>query len=331
MSAVIEATPTAEVPQNGAIAALSVVAEQLNAPPPPPTTEPPQEVPQKPSEAPKDRMSERFALLARREREVVQRQMDGQRQIAAMRARLKTESETLAAERQRYEEMGRRLDEAKTNPKAFLESLYGSDYYDHITKLQLADDGVPPAEMQVQAVRDELLKTTEELKQQQNELRERMEAEKKAAIAAEKQRLTSETTETLERFNSEVIDFVKANPAKYELINLYGRHDLVPMVIKATYEQSKANGTPRLLSEQEAADVVEGYLGEEIAKAERLKQQKAQAVQQPIQTPPSQPVPTLTNAMGGTPAIPVKKSTGDFRADAMRRAMQAWEAKESKR
>jgi hypothetical protein len=218
--------------------------------------------------------------------------------------------------------MTARLEEAKTNPKAFLRSVYGDDYYDQLTKIQLAEDGALPPEMQVQAVREELLKSTEELKRGQEALQAKIESERKASIDAERARLAAEAADEVKRFETEAVDFVKQNAAKYELTTLYGREDLIPLVIRETYEQSRRNGKPRLLSPEEAAVEVEQYLGEELAKAERLRQQKAQAEAAKAQPAPgARPqAPTLTNAMGGSPSTPTTPKTGDFREDALRRA-----------
>lgn len=275
---------------------VSVKAEQ---PTPPPPAAPP----------PKDRMAERFAMLAKRERSVVERQQAMQRELATREAQLAAHERELAAERSRHQETTRLLESAKTDPKGLLRAIYGENYYDLITKMQLADDGSPPAELQVQAIREELQKTTEQLRKEQAALNERIEAQRKAAVESEKARLLAEMNEQLANFESEVVDFVNQNATKYELTNLYGRQDLVPQVIQAAYEQSKANGAPRLPSIEEAADVVESYLADEIAKAEQLKQRKAKAAQpadQPVPpvTPTITPSPTLTNAMSGTPGTP---------------------------
>jgi hypothetical protein len=321
------------VPPNGAVPPEATAPEQTQDPavletpaeqaaPPPPAAPPP-----------KDRMAERFAMLAKRERSVVERQQAMQRELAAREAQIAAHERELAAERSRYQETTRLIEAAKTDPKAFLRSLYGDNYYDHITKLQLADDGAPPpAELQVQAVRDELAKTTEQLRRQQAEINEKIEAQRKAAVEAEKARLMTEMNEEIQHFESEAIDFVKKNASKYELTNLYEQAALVPQVVQAAYEQSKANGTARLPSIEEAADLVESYLADEIAKAEQLKQRKvkpAQTAEQPTgQSTPAAPSPTLTNAMSGVPAAPSNNPLDEDQRVA--RALAVWDSFDKK-
>ena len=314
------ATPPPVVPPNGA-PPPAAQAQPVNGTPPvvvqPPVT-PPEEL--KP--APKDRTTEAYLRMAQKERKLVE---ESQR-IARARAQIKAEADALAAERTRYQEMAQKLEAAKTNPGGLLKSLYGDDWYDRLTKYQLAGEEAPPAEMQVQAVREELERRTAELKQSHADLQAKIEAERKASVERERTRLKAEAEEEIERFNREAVDFVKANASRYELTNLYEQQELVTQLIQATYEQSAASGKPRVLSLEEATATVEQYLADEVAKAERLKQQKAQPVA--AQPPPATttPAPTLTNAMGGTPAPSpgIPKTVDDRTA----RALAVWDAKQ---
>jgi hypothetical protein len=332
MSAAVEGTQSQPngVPSNGALPS-SLVAQPGGAPPP--EAAQPEATPPATPEAPKDRFADRFAQLARKERAVLEKQQATQRHLAEREAQLKASAAAFEQERTRYRDMTARLEEAKTNPKAFLRSVYGDDYYDHITKIQLAEDGPLPPEMQVQAIREELAERTEELRRGQADLQAKIESERKASISAERARLAAEAAEEVERFEAEAIDFVKQNAAKYELTTLYERQDLVPLVIRETYEQSRKNGKPRLLSPEEAAIEVEQYLGEELAKAERLRQQKAQAEAAKTQPAPGArpPAPTLTNAMGASPVTPTIPKTGDIREDALRRAAAKFDEVASRR
>jgi hypothetical protein len=326
MPAAVEGTitpatqPPPMAPQNGAPPPADQVQPPNETPPvaAPPAVTPPEE----PKPAPKDRTTEAYLRMAQKERKLVE---ESQR-IARARAQIKAEADALAAERTQYQEMTQKLEAAKTNPGGLLRSLYGDDWYDRLTKYQLAGEETPPAEMQVQAVREELERRTAELERSHAELQAKIESERKASVERERARLKAEAEEEIERFNREAVDFVKANASRYELTNLYEQQDLVTQLIQATYEQSAASGKPRVLSLEEATAAVEQYLADEVAKAERLKQQKAQpvAAQPPPATTP--PAPTLTNAMGGTPApSPGIPKTVD---DRIARALAVWDAKQ---
>lgn len=217
--------------------------------------------------APDKTMSARYADLAKREKG-----------ITAERRKLSEERATIAKDRAEVEEYRKAKADAKRNPEAFQRLVYGEGWYDSLTKYKL--EGTPPAELLAAAVDDKL---------------EAFKAEQAKAAAdsakAASDAKAAEDAKAREEFASEVVDYVKANAEKYELIELYGSHDLVPQLIEAEHQK-----TGKLLSAVDAADKVEEFLASQASKALNSRKLKAQQ-QQPDKRNEPQQRRTLSNDM----------------------------------
>jgi hypothetical protein len=100
----------------------------------------------------------------------------------------------------------------------------------------------------------------------------REEATKKAAAEAEaKQKADLEAA--YGQYREEVTAYTKENTDKYELINMFDQQELVIDTVNGYYEKHK-----RVLSVQEACDMVEAYLDSEAQKVQKAKKyNKAEA------------------------------------------------------
>jgi len=235
-----------------------------------------------------DPLSQRFAMLARREQGIVKAQQD----LKAKEAELAKREETLGSagslESQRKKEVAE-------NPLKALE-YYGVTY-EQLTNFILQGEKATP-EMTASKIVDEKF---EAFKKQQEE-------EKAAAAAKEREDLEKQHQETLEQFRTDVQDFVKSHSEEYELINLYNQAPLVISTIEQHFEATSKDGKPgKILSFKEAADLVEKYLEDEAMKAMATKRLSAKGAPQPkvdpakageAETPAQQR--TLTNTMSSS-------------------------------
>jgi hypothetical protein len=273
------------------------------------------------------RMSERFARLQQREREVVEKQQRWAKEHAAREGEIKARMTSIEQERAQLKAFQDRISTAKTNPGPFLRELYGDAWYDHLTQYQLSGETKPPPELEVAAIRDEIKTTAETLRKEQEErIRVAVEAERKQLLELQRKQLQAEAEDEIQRFDAETVDFVKQNASKYELTTLYGQEDLVPQVIRAAYEEGARAGKPRILTREEAANLVEHHLTEQAEKAARVKQRRAQeaGAAQPSPQGNGQPAPTLTNSVSSAPGLPgLSRQNGDQR---MARALAAWDS-----
>lgn len=239
----------------------SVGIEKPNGAPKP---EVPPEAPvePKPEPTPEQKASaSRFAALVRKER-----------QANEIRRQAKAEKEEAQRLRTENEKIGQFLANAKKQPLKALEALGLS--YESVTNAQL-NDGMPGPELQISAVRDEF----ENYKKQQ--------AEEKLKIAQElKDAQSAQHKQVLSDFRADVTAFVKGKADEYELINLYGSHDLVASVIEQNHAQ-----TGKLLTNSEAAAKVEKFLEDQARKVISAKK---------FQSKPA-PTPERKQAVSSTP------------------------------
>jgi hypothetical protein len=255
------------------------------APPAPPIPADPKapEVPAKPEVAtPKDlEDSKRFAALAKRERALVRQQEE----LKAERAKLETRDREYA-DLQKGRDRQTELEALKkTNALKWLEAQ-GVTYQD-ITSLVL-NDGKATPDMAVREVKQQF----EAYKAEQEKARE-------DGVQAEKQRQQVEYDRVLEDFKVEVTGYIDSNKGEYELIAL---HDATSVVL-STIEQHFEN-TQKVLSIKEAAEMVESWLEDRIAKSLDTKRLKSRmAAPPPTKDADTKPVPpsaqtrTITNSM----------------------------------
>lgn len=232
--------------------------------------------------------ADRFAILAKQERALRQRE-----------AQLKA-----GAAKQAEWEKARQ--EATTNPLKALEALGLS--YEQITQFML-NGSKPTPELELQSVKQEMAAFRKE------------QEDKAIALKAEQEsKAKAEYQTTLSEFNSEVDNFIKTHADTYELTNLYEGQSIV----SATIEQHFAN-TKKILSIEEASNLVEKYFEEQVQAATKSK--KFQAKQTPKEE--GQPrreqaakssAPTLSNELTSSAPSMLPAKTEN---DRMQRAMAA--------
>ena len=219
-----------------AAAKTAAVAEAVKTPAPAGGTEAPKtEAPKLTQEQEQERV--RFAQLARKERELVQRQRAMRIEADRMR------QEAVVTQRARSF-----MSQIKSKPLEALKQVGVS--YDDLTQAVL-NDGKPAADMQVKALQDELRRFQAQQRIQQQR-----------AVAAERQAVVREQRAAIQEFNEEVSEFVTANPETYELTNLHNGHGLVAQTIEAYFQK-----TGKVMSPKEAADQVESYLEQAVERS----------------------------------------------------------------
>lgn len=287
----------------------------------PPAVTPPNPDPKQ--EPRPDPLAPRFAVLAKQTREIAAAKQELARERAALEAAQKSREAEIQARIQKAEAIEKERAAALSDPAGHLRALYGDQWYDVLTKLQLeGEKGVPP-DLQVRAVREELQKTTEQLRREAEERFKKLEEERAAARKAQEEQLRAEQDRTIQEFKADCIDFVKANAEKYELITSTGAEQDVLRVIEAVFQK---NG--RVLSAAEAADLLEADLEEKAAKVYSGKKWQtrlaAEAAKKAEQARSDEPARTLTNGTASGAAIPPNGG----KKDRMTLALEAMEAAE---
>lgn len=248
--------------------------------------DPVQESPKVPKE------SARFAQLAKKEK-----------QLQADRTELKHVEAELNEKYAQYERFENAKRQAKLNPLAALEAL--GITYDQLTDFVI-NDNRPTPDAHVQALKDEL----DGFKRQQEDER------KQAKEAAEKQQL-ADAERNEQMYFARCDGFVKKNADTYELINANEAFELVHEVVRARFD-----ATGQVLSEKEAADLVETYLEEAVMKNTATKKFQAK-VSATLKAPPQskQSSKTLNNSLSPTTASLASATKSE--SDRMARALAA--------
>jgi hypothetical protein len=189
-----------------------------------------------------DEFSSKFAALAKKERLARQTILQ-----AKQREQQLAERERLIAERERAWE-----DEFRSSPLDALKKRNLS--YEDLTKAAL-NNGRFEADVEIKNVRDEISKF--KLEQEQKE---------KERIEAQRQAQEQEEAQAIESYKGRIDQFLKANTEKYELTALYEATDLVFTTIEKNFET-----TNKVLSTEEACQLVEEYLESELDKTAKTK------------------------------------------------------------
>lgn len=237
-------------------------------------------------EKPRERSSDRFAALARKEAEVFRKQQA----VRAQQAEIARQSEQIKA----FEQAKRN---AVLNPVEALKALGLT--YEQITEYML-NDQKPTPQLEVQSVRQEL----EEFKRQAREEQRQVLEQQKAMAAQEQEQIIS-------AFRDEVKDYVDQHAETYELTALYGGHSLVSDVIEEHFKQSG-----KLLTTPEAAKLVEEHYEDLARKAQATKkfaatQQKVASPQAPTTAQVTKIGPTLSNDLSATATATPKSPRSD--------------------
>ena len=191
-------------------------------------------------EGEEDQMGSRFAALARREKALVDRERQMKTDYEAKEAAWKEKDEKYSS----YSGMDEAL---KEDPLKWLESkgLSYSNLTDRALGIEAEEQSYDPRS-EIQALRDEL--------------KQRDEASEQSKKDAEEQAVKDREAQGLSDYRGQ-IDTVVDDNEKYELINIKGAKDDVVQTAIEYY-----NKFQKLLSAEEAADMVEEYLTTEAQK-----------------------------------------------------------------
>lgn len=258
---------------------------------------------------PKERMSASFAALAKKERALFQKQQQ-----------VKAQEEAAAEKVRAAQAFEASLKTAKLHPLKFLQEQLGYSW-DDLVQIQL--NGGPSPETAAEAAQRLVDERFAEMEEQ------RKQAEQEARVAEE-----AADQQAIDEFNQEVVGFIEAHPDDYELTILNGQQSLVLEVIQ---ENFKANR--KILTAQEAGNLVENYLADLVEKNLATKKWKARAGAPVAQKDGEQgqrgeqgaATRTLTNRMTPTAASQSKQVLSDEERTARARAAvrNVWAARKA--
>jgi hypothetical protein len=236
-----------------------------------------------PEPAPEKPRADRFALLARKEQDLLRKQQA-----------VKQQQQILAQQAEQLRAFEQAKKQALLNPLDALKQLGLT--YEQITEFVL-NDNKPTPNAEVMSVRQEL----EEFKRAQREEQQRL-------LEEQREMQTQEQQAIIETFREEVGEYVSQHAETYELTNLYGGANLVSDVIEEHFKQSG-----KLLTIPEAAKLVEEHYEELARKAQQTKkfavtQQKVASTQAQMAAPAPKIGPTLSNDLSANVAAGISKS-----------------------
>lgn len=299
----IEATPAALITLKDRIEAAK---EKASAAPLPGTDVAPTEMPPAPDAAakvpPAQKTGSALAKLAqeqKRTREAMDRlkaeRAESEKRISAQKADLDKQLAELKA-----------FTDAKATAKRFpLKALEQLGITHQMVTEAVLNEGEPTANLEVQQVREEI----EKIRQEQTEREKRYADERKRDADDQRKQIQAQEAEALKNFQSQCVAFVSQNAEKYELTNTLDQQHLVFQTIDEVYRLTHAEGKPRILTLEEAADEVEKSLEADLEKATKTKKYTAKqpttppvATKQPKPTPkPPAQATTLSNT-GSAPS-----------------------------
>ena len=236
-----------------------------------------------PEPAPEKPRADRFALLARKEQDLLRKQQA-----------VKQQQQILAQQAEQLRAFEQAKKQALLNPLDALKQLGLT--YEQITEFVL-NDNKPTPNAEVMSVRQEL----EEFKRSQRE-------EQQKLLEEQREMQTQEQQAIIETFREEVGEYVSQHVETYELTNLYGGANIVSDVIEEHFKQSG-----KLLTIPEAAKLVEEHYEELARKAQQTKkfavtQQKVASTQAQATTAAPRIGPTLSNDLSANVAAGISKS-----------------------
>jgi len=253
-------------------------------------------------------ISSKFAALAKKEKAVVKLQQDVKAKEAAIATR-----EAAIAER-----------EAKIKES---ESLFDTDPFTALEKrgysYQKLTDMILSGKMTVEKKPEDPIVTAQKIA---DDLRKEF-ADKEAARQAADEKAKAESKEQQEaalqaaydQYRNEVAVFTKENADKYEMINIFDQQELIIETVNGFHEKHG-----RVLSVQEACDMVEKYLDEEFQKAQKAKKYSKPAETETkkatVEETPKTTTKTLSNNMTPSTGITNPAVT---EAERMKRALAA--------
>jgi hypothetical protein len=204
-------------------------------------------------ETPKDDISaSRFAALARKEKQAVaaaKMAKDEQAKLATDRAEIAKWKEEQAKPK------------AKKNP---IEALMAEGWTYADASAYVMNDDKPTPEHMVKDVESKF----EAYKREQEE-------KELAKTTREEEELKAAQTKQIEDFKASITTFLSEKADTYELIAMHDAQNLVFDTISEHYDRTLATGKPVILSTEEAANLVEGYLEERVKSSLNAKKFKS--------------------------------------------------------
>jgi hypothetical protein len=290
-----QSTPVAD-PSNVSVEELSAI-KAPSAPVEEPQAEPATETPKEPEKKSEDPLSSQYALLARREKALRAKAQQQEQQLRAREEALKAKEAEIAAKDQDYQSNYISKQKLKANTWEALSEAQVS--YDEITQQLL--DSQTPLDPRTQSL---LTKMEAKISKLETEL----ETGKKAQSDQQSQAYKA----AVAQIETDVKALVETDPA-FETIQATRSVKDVVELIELTYKEDG-----RLLSVEEAAQLVEDHLMGEIDKLTRIEKVKqrlnipgqektvqAQSPAKPAQQ--QQTMKTLTNATSSTRQLSAKE------------------------
>jgi hypothetical protein len=300
--------------------AAPATAQTTTPPPASPETPPATTPPPQPADA---------ALAAKKAAEAEQIRLRGlairkqreeeRKKLADENAALKAEREALAKEAAEAKKWRQR---ALQDPEA-LKDLYGDKWYESLTKAKLGDD----SNLQVKAMREELMGEVESLKQQLEEARKAKEAEATQAKTAEEQA----EQEALQDLHAEAQEFVGAKKDTYASVATAGLHAEVAKRAHAAFMEGKT----RTIDLDAAAASVEAELDKVIEAvlatpkwAKKYRAAAAEPAKRKEEAPQWQPRRSIgTDMTPGSAPPPTGKLTPEQKRERALKALEQLGAK----
>ena len=215
--------------------------------------------------------SSRFAALSRREKQLMERE----RKLKEIESKYKDNDSN-------YQSWEDRKQKYKQNPDAIFDEIGLS--FDELLNHKL---GLNKEEVSNDP--DSMYKKLKADLQAEIEAKER--AREEQQLKLQKEREEQENTEVIESFKSELVDTLKKNADKYELINYQGNYDLVFDVIQQYFTDHD-----EILPMDQAADHVESYLESLVDGATKLKKFQNKFAPKMESSQPSNGAPTTNSA-----------------------------------
>jgi Skp family chaperone for outer membrane proteins len=241
--------------------------------------------------APKvDPLAPKFAALSRKEKEV----RSQAQQIAQQKAEYEKQLAEFTKQRTEWEENQKKSSSdykqrLKENP---INELMDAGYTPQQIAEILMNEGNPTPEMKLNRVKQEL---ESGYKAELAELRKMLEEKEASSVKQQEEQLKAQQEQAVKAFKSEVGEFLTKNSEKYELSALNPEQSIETIydTIDLYYQETSKEGKPKILTIDEAAELVENYLSEEANKIYEVKRKRESA--KPEAKVKTETAPTLSN------------------------------------
>lgn len=254
-----------------------------------------------------DEMSSKFAALAKKERITRLAQYNLKQKESAIAKR----EQEIAQRQQEIEDRFKLWDEEfKKSP---IEAIKKRGYsYEDMTKAALNDGKFDPA-TEVKEVRSELQRLRDEQAQEKQKNKEDQEAKNQADLK-----------DTIDRFRTNIGEHIESNKEKYEFTALFDASEHVFETVDRHFEATTAAGKPKIMSIDEACELVEKYLEGEVERmatsSKKFQSKYSSTKKEPEQKAPPKNSVTLTNEHSSAAPSLLPKATED---DRIKRALAA--------